>query len=266
MPEQYRVLGSHFAAVKRRLEEYSKHFDIAKHGDVKGYGREALVQEFLKTHLPSQVEYLSGEILDPSDNRSGQVDVILQSRRYPHIPLVGNLHLAFSDAVVAIIEVKSDLTSQHLENALGQFAKVKALMRSVTLSYPFAAPLTSIPCLIFAFKGPTKNTLIDSISAYALKNELPLPRFAPDMTVVLDREYYVCRNDGWQFPVVPVPGAFFRDWAGLPHETLVGMYNYLNNVIQAHDNERCRLPLNDYFDKTVLSNTAGNGSIAAPPG
>jgi hypothetical protein len=89
----YRVVSEHFGRVKSRLIEHSNHFDIADHGDIKGRGREALIQEFLQSHLPSQVEYPTGEILDESDHRSGQADVILQSRAHPKVPLLGNLHL-----------------------------------------------------------------------------------------------------------------------------------------------------------------------------
>jgi hypothetical protein len=253
MSDQYRVMSTHFAAVKRRLQEYSKHFDIAAHGDIKGYGREALVNEFLRTHLPAQLEFFTGEVLDPTDRRSGQVDIILQSRRYPQIPIIGNVHLAFVDAVIAIIEVKSDLNKQHLKAALGQFQRIKKLKRRVKMEQgPTATPLPTIPCLIFAFKGPEKDTLIKSINEYGKEQNVPLDAFAPDLVVVLGSDYYICKNDGWQFPVVRVPGAYFRHWGGLPHENLVGMYNYLNNVIQAHERQAPGLLLRDYFDKSVV--------------
>jgi hypothetical protein len=38
----FRVLSDDFRKVKRKLLEYSGHFDIADHGDIKGYGCEAL--------------------------------------------------------------------------------------------------------------------------------------------------------------------------------------------------------------------------------
>ena len=108
---KYRVLSEHFGKVKLKLLSLAEHFDIANHGDIKGYGREALVSEFLQTHLPDQVEYLTGEILDQTDIRSGQVDIILQSKQKPKIPLLGNIHLAFSDAVIVAIEVTFPFTS-----------------------------------------------------------------------------------------------------------------------------------------------------------
>lgn len=251
----YRILSEHFGRVKRKLLEYSGHFDIANHGDIKGYGREALVQEFLATHLPDQVEYLSGEILDPDDNRSGQVDIIVQSKLHPKVPLLGNLHLAFVDSVVAAVEVKSTLTTQHLAAALDQCRKIKALRRNVTLECDTpAAKLTSIPCIIFAFRGPSKETLMKSINKYAAKHNISLNMFCPDMVVVLEADYYLCKNDGWQFPIIPVEGAYFRDWSGLPHENLVGLYNYLNNVIQSFTASSSRVDIGQYFEKPKVKN------------
>jgi len=248
----HRVLSDHFARVKAKLQEYSRHFDIAAHGDIKGYGREALVGEFLSTHLPSVVEYLTGEILDPQDRRSGQVDVIIQSNLQPKIPLISNVHLSFIDAVVAVVEVKSTLTTQHLTAALDNFRRIKALSRSVVLHYPAAVDLEAVPCILFAFRGPTKDTVIRSINDYAGTHQASLDSFAPDMVVVLESDYYICKNDGWQFPRVLVSGAYFRDWAGLPHETLVGMYNYVNNLIRAYAAAQPGIRIDAYFDKSVL--------------
>ena len=252
---QHRVLSEHFGRVKNKLLEYSRHFDVARHGDLKGYGREALVCEFLRTHLPDQIEYLTGEIIDAFDGRSGQIDIILHAKTQPKIPLLANVHLAFADAVVAVIEVKSTLTTQHLNAALDQFTVLKGLRRNLQLKLSKASfPLTSIPCTIFAFSGLGKDAVIKNINEYAQTHNLSLDKCSPDMVVVLDDDYYICRNDGWQFPVVPLPGAFFRDWQGLPHENLVGLYNYLNNVIRSYVELAPNLDIAAYFEKSVLKN------------
>lgn len=244
---EHRILSEHFRSVKTRLLEYSKHFDIADHGDIKGYGREALVQEFLKTHLPDQVNYLTGEIIDPDDHRSGQIDIILQSSNQPKIPLVGNLHLAFIDSVIAALEVKSNLTTQHLAAALDHCKKIKALKRTKKLANRNATTLESVPYVIFAFKGPRKQTLLDALNEYAEANGIALDMFCPEMIVVLESDYYLCKNDGWQFPYVE--GGYWRDWTGLPHETLVGIYNYLNNLIQSYLGTPHTFSVGPYFDK-----------------
>ena len=251
-----RLLSEHFGRVKNKLLEYSNHFDIAKHGDIKGYGREALVRELLGTHLPDQIEYLTGEIIDAFEGRSGQIDIILHSKTQPKVPLLANIHLAFAEAVVAVIEVKSTLTTQHLDAALDQFTILKGLRRKLRLKFNESSlPLTSIPCAVFAFSGLSKESVIKNINEYASRNNLRLDQCSPDMVVVLDGDYYICRNDGWQFPIVPLEGAFFRHWQGLPHENLVGLYNYLNNVIRAYVDIGPTVDIAPYFDKSMLKDT-----------
>lgn len=249
-----RVLSEHFARVKSKLLEYSKHFDIADHGDIKGYGREMLVDEFLQTHLPDQIEYLTGEILDPDDRRSGQVDLILQSKRFPKVPLLGNMHLAFSDSVMAVIEVKSNLNKQHLESSLRQFQKIKGLARSTVIhGAGTMADLKRIPCAIFAFKGLSHKTLLSHINDFAIRECVPLEEFAPDHVVVLDSDHYIFRNDGWIQPVAHPSSAMFRHWVGNSEENLVGLYNYLNNITQSFLYSRSTVELGPYFRKLQSS-------------
>ncbi len=248
-----RVLSEHFGLIKDKLLKYSAHFNIANHGDIKGYGREALVNEFLKTHLPDPIEYLTGEIIDELDQRSGQVDIILQSKQFPKIPLLGTSQLVFSDAVMAAIEVKSNLTTQHLNTTFGQFRKIKMLKRqSIIHGKGHSKDLHQTPCIIFSFKGPTRKTLIDNINKYAKKHSISLAEFAPDLVVILERDYYICRNDGWIFPVVNMPGGFFRHWEGLAHENLVGLYQYLFNLSLSYTQMPPCLHIAPYFDKAIL--------------
>lgn len=247
-----RVLSSHFASVKNKLLEFSRHFDIANHGDIKGYGREALVDEMLRSHLPSQIEYLTGEILDCEDSRSGQVDIILQSDRYPKIPLLGNTHLAYVDAVMAAIEVKSTLNKQHLFSTLSQFERIKALKRrnSIKGSYPMRE-LDSTPCIIFAFNGLSAPKIIEHINDFARERSISLQAFAPDMVVILNSGFYICRNDGWIFPIVEPHQALFRTWEGLPEENLVGLYTYLCNITNSFLFAGSPLNFSPYFDKSI---------------
>ncbi|MUJ26333.1 DUF6602 domain-containing protein [Aliivibrio fischeri] len=249
---EYRLLSEHFGKVKKKLLQYSEHFDIANHGDIKGYGREALVNEFLKDHLPDSIEYLTGEIFDQFDARSGQVDIILQSKLYPKVPLLGNTQLVFSDAVMAVIEVKSTLTKQHLYATFEQFRKIKALNRQeVIKGSGLLSDLDKTPCIIFAFNGPSHKKLMEHINKYAALKKLDLKDFAPDIIIILDSDFYICRNDGWIFPPVASP-ALFRHWEGLPHENLVGIYTYLINLCSSYLYSPPSFRMAPYFDKSIL--------------
>lgn len=248
-----RILSEHFGKVKNTLIEYSKHFDIANHGSMKGFGREALINEFLKTHLPDQIEYLTGEILDEFDTRSGQVDIILQSKYFPKIPLLSDIQLVFADAVMAAIEVKSDLNTQHLEKSLDQFVKIKSLKRQTKIEGGVnALSLEKIPCIIFAFKGLSRKTLIANIKKYAKDRKISIDLCAPDIVVVLNSNFYLCNNDGWIFPIDPKIERYCRSWEGTAHENLVGLYQYLFNVSISYFHKMPNMEIGPYFDKSIL--------------
>lgn len=246
----HRILSRHFAHVKYKLLSFASHFEIAKHGDMKGYGREALTEEFLKSHLSDQIDFLTGEIVDTEDIKSGQIDIILQSKKSPKIPLWGNIHLSYADSVIAAIEVKSNLTTQHLNISLDASKKVKALNRDVMLNLtPLQKPLNKIPYIIFAFTGLMETSILKTINNYASKNKIPVEDFAPDMIIVLDKDYYMCKNNGWQFPITP--GGYYVTWTGVADENLVGLYNYLTNVIVSYNSEERIVDIPRYFEKSV---------------
>lgn len=246
----HRILSKHFALVKQKLISFSAHFQIAKHGDMKGYGREALTEEFLSSHLPDQIEFLTGEIIDTEDLRSGQIDIILQSKKSPKIPLWGKIHLAYTDSVVAVIEVKSNLTTEHLKSSLDASKRIKSLKRNVILELtPLQKKIDKIPYIIFAYTGLTDSTVLKNINDYSVQNQIHLDNFAPDMIVVLDKDYYICKNDGWQFPIMP--GGYFRNWVGDSDENLVGLYNYLNNIILSYNSVERVINIPRHFEKSV---------------
>ena len=70
--------------------------------------------------------------------------------------------------------------------------------------------------------------------------------FAPDMIVVLDKGYYLCKNDGWTYPIQSKE--FYINWEGSSDENLVGMYNYLNNLIAIHNKLFRHLEIFKYFE------------------
>jgi hypothetical protein len=246
----HRILSKHFAHVKNKLIAFADHFEIAKHGDIKGYGREALTREFLESHLPDQVDFLTGEIIDTEDLRSGQVDIIIQAKTSPKVPLWGNIHLSYADAVIAAIEVKSNLTTDHLKMSLESCYKIKQLKRNVELIFTDQALiLHTIPYIIFAFTGLSKDKILDHIQNFARAKKVPREECTPDMVVVLNKDYYICRNNGWQFPMVP--GGFYRDWTGVSDENLVGMYNYLNNLILSYNSKPRIINIPRHFEKSI---------------
>lgn len=167
-----RCLAQHFKYIRERLLQYASHTGLAKHGDVTGLAREGFIKMFLKENLPSLVDFCTGEILDRNDNRTGQIDVIIQSALSPKINLFGDIQISLADFVLGIIEVKSTLTTasidknSHLKSSLETFRKVKALKRKKNLyeyrnSAKGAVPfyLNNTPCFLVAYHGANADTV-----------------------------------------------------------------------------------------------------------
>lgn len=243
------ILKSHFNKTRKTLIELSKHFDIVKNGTVKGNIREGVVHEYLQKNLPTIVDYLTGEIIDIKGTRSGQIDIILQSISDPRIQLYKDQHIALCDAVLAVIEVKSTLTTgkpdgqNSFVQALTTFKKVKSLDRKEKIKSidSDTSDKVTIPCILFAYKGPSYETIAKALRAYTshykYKQE-ECNKFLPDVIVVLNKGYYIYKEDGWIFK---------RDKKIIEgklcpkkekEETLIGMFVYLCNIIQSWNKNR----------------------------
>ena len=233
-----RILSQHFEQSLERLKTFSQHARLAEHSDNLGLAREGFIKTFLEENLPSLIDFRSGEILDQNDKRSGQIDIILQSALSPRIHLFGDVQVALADFVLGVIEVKSTLTTaavdnaSHLKSALDTFRNVKALKRDHKITgtrSETTIELPNTPCFLFAYTGPTMDTLLTKLGEYGAHNNLTPQEYWPEVIVVLDREYYITRNDDWLFHKK-------NEDIYLTHEgkeCLVGLFVYICQIIEA---------------------------------
>ena len=218
---------------------------IGTHPDVVGLAREGLIRYFLQDNLPTAINYITGEIFDHKDDRSGQVDIIVQSQHSPRIRLFGDIEICFVDAMLAAIEVKSRLTTanwqhpSHLKAALDSFVKIKNLSRRYHISGAFVnssgesrrVVLPNTPCMIFAYHGPERSALEERLHQYGQSFGLETNFYWPEVITVLDRGYYVVKNDGWSLH--NVPDIFKCSGNERADACLFGMYQYLVKLIEA---------------------------------
>ena len=80
----------------------------------KGTERESFIDEFLSKVLPPVYRFGTGDATDISGNKSGQLDVVVEYPLSPTLPSVGagQSRLYLAESVAAVIEVKSDISSQ----------------------------------------------------------------------------------------------------------------------------------------------------------
>lgn len=128
-----------------------------------GRNREIFCKEFLSKVLPPKLSIKSGEIWDASNNKTGQLDVVILRDDGPSLHIASdNIYLA--EGVFGVIEVKSNLTREKLIEAgesLSKVANLKINIGAVISSGPMLdRPLR----IIFAYDGATWETIIDEIS------------------------------------------------------------------------------------------------------
>lgn len=248
-----RILTDHLNNVAKTLEKNSAQLSIANHGDVTGQAREALSKSFLKNHLPDSVSYFTGEIFDQNDMRSGQMDIIIHPTHSPKLNLIENINLVFADAALAVIEVKSTLTtasidsSSHLKSALDSCVKIKSMKRSLTIKGQKnnkEVKLDKIPFFIFAFNGPTSETLREKIYEYQKLNNLCLDMM-PDIITVLNREYYLAQNNGWLIDHIKEEVHWTQNQQ--PEGVLIGMFAYITQIIEAYGTNPHPMPFGAYL-------------------
>lgn len=236
------LILEHFASVLKILVQYAKHTGLmSKNPDVLGLAREGFIKLFLSENLPSLIEYKTGQIIDYNNKPTGQIDIVLQSSTSPKIHLHEGIQLSLVDSVLGIIEVKSDLTTakegtpSHLKSALDTFHQVKNLERKNSIK-EYAGwedgpllELKKIPCFLVAYKGPIMETLISKLEDYGKINNIEKDDYWPEVVVVLSREYYITKNDGWLFKP-PNDDDFY-----LTHksdECLFGLFVYICQLIE----------------------------------
>jgi hypothetical protein len=82
----------------------------------KGIEREIFVRRFLAQVLPPIFRFGHGDIIDTSQESSGQIDVVIENPFFPSLPIVdGGPRLYLAEGVAAALEVKSDIRAQWSE-------------------------------------------------------------------------------------------------------------------------------------------------------
>tara|TARA_A100000171_G_C2130745_1_gene146539 strand:+ start:1397 stop:2263 length:867 start_codon:yes stop_codon:yes gene_type:complete len=284
------IISKHFKIIRHELAQASDRFGIAKHKDIKGYGREILARNFLKSHIPNMTDFFTGEIIDCNNDRSSQMDLIIYAAHCPKLPLIDDFHLAFIDAVMAAIEVKSVLNTSTITDCLKASKRLKLMRRDefilglndtherfdklreenvlvkeldekgVKIEFNHEerkTNLKSTPYVVFAYKGATKETLLSSIEKYSLDNdeEYSYDFHGPDLIINLDHGFYIYKNNDWLWPKKLAPnGAHYGVWEadneGKKGEVLAGLYMLLSNLSTAFILRPPIVDLKDYFSSS----------------
>lgn len=124
---------------------------IAHPGD-KGSVSEADWRRMLTTHLPERYSVAKATVIDSQGNSSDSIDIVIFDRVYTYL-LMERDGIVFvpAEAVYAVLEVKQDISKEHIVYAGAKAASVRRLMRTsgATVDIRGATP-TKLPIPILA--------------------------------------------------------------------------------------------------------------------
>lgn len=187
------LLEEHFARVRKTLLAMYDESKAGNHSVVTGTLREGFVRAALQGHLPKGASWSTGQMVGyaPANKRSGQLDILLHSGELPQIYIHdGYVRLIPSDACIAVVEVKSDITTgkadkpkstASLPAALASLVKAKDVPRELGVG-----PRKPVPVHIVGFRsGIQANKVAKSISDFFQVAALNPLDYWPDGVVVL---------------------------------------------------------------------------------
>ncbi|MFW2578250.1 DUF6602 domain-containing protein [Aliarcobacter butzleri] len=133
---------------------------------IQGNEREFFIQNVLSKILPNNIRFGSGVIVDPNDNYTGQVDIIIEKPFSMSFPISSSKDRVYlSDSVLAAIEIKSDLQRQ-ADEAFGKVHEIKKLctekIKKGNRDIREYKDI-KIPTFVVAYKSPKKTETIDKL-------------------------------------------------------------------------------------------------------
>lgn len=225
-----KLLIEHLKNNREALLKLSEAFSLADHPVNLGTAREGLISNFIKNNLPEYISYHSGEIFDQNNNSSGQIDIVLHPLTSPKINLYNSISVFPAETVLAAIEVKSTLTTGRKNGALAQsLSSCKKLKELKIIGRNRDQTIISdpdrVPFILFAYKGPTINTL----RKHLRESENKLWEL-PDLIVVLDKGYYFAKGHNWMNAGQTVDSVYrVKDD---DNSCLLGIFEYILKLIE----------------------------------
>lgn len=129
----------------------------------KGSERELFINSFLSEVFPEQFRFGTGDITDLSNNKSGQIDVVVEYPFLPSLPVdVSNSpRLYLAEGVAAAIEVKSNIADQW-DKVIDTAHKLSTLQRTFGATISMGeAPMQRIPFYAVGYAGWKKMETLE---------------------------------------------------------------------------------------------------------
>jgi hypothetical protein len=177
-------------AAKKLRAEFEFIRSTNPHPGEKGAEAEKVVRDFLNHHLPQRFRATSGIIIDKANSLSPQTDVIIyDALTSPVYRYSEDMLMLPLDTVAVVIEVKSRLNKQEIEDGYGKIAACKRLKKTPVSGgdqQATGSDLKSVATygVIFGFSS---DTSLATLAQHAERlNRQYEPSAWPDLIVLLD--------------------------------------------------------------------------------
>jgi len=131
---------------------------VPHRGQAGGEG-EAIVRHFLNDHLPGRYRATGGFIIDKRDGMSGHVDVIVyDALNCPVYRTSSEGMVVPNDNVAAVVEVKFQLTTTTLDEALDKIHEVKNLAKTPLADAHPPGQIIGTQGVIFGIRKPRRTS------------------------------------------------------------------------------------------------------------
>ena len=121
----------------------------------RGREREDFIDIFLRSVLPPGYRFGTGDAIDTFNNRSGQLDIVVEFTFLPSLPALGGTpRLYLAEGIAAVIEMKSDLRNQWKEvvSTASALRPLKRVFQGPGFT-PYGSPMQEIPLFAVGYTG-----------------------------------------------------------------------------------------------------------------
>ena len=198
-------LKEYYSSVANELRSQASQAGLLRNPTAVGTEREELYRSFLERHLPKVCDvFLGGYIFDKSGEFSTQLDVIVTGGYAPRFRLSGGSQfIAPLEGTIGVVEVKTHLNRQTLEEALRGCASIPVMPDKKGIVPPLLRIDDSLwndmPYeVIFAYQGIEASTLCSHIETFYSQNpQIPIYR-KPNIIHVLNKYVVVRMTSGME--------------------------------------------------------------------
>lgn len=176
---------------KKLISDFKISSQFKHQGSTGTFREDALKTFLLSGRLPEKYGIGSGEVIGPNSEVSRQSDLVIYDRlNCPVLLFEESVQIFPSDAVYGVIEVKSRLTKQKLNEGLENIAafkrlvpKERAVQRNALIQMTYNKPRPFGIIFAYSLGGNSLDSLTKNLREFEANND---PDLWPNMIVILD--------------------------------------------------------------------------------